>query len=191
MAYCSVNDVRTELKISKSVDDDLLSIYCEEAQSIIDAYCHRSFEARDETRYYNPLKDANGRTLFLDDDLLSVTTLTNGDGSVISSSDFTLLPVNRTPKRKIHLKLNSSKYWTWIDDPVAAISVEGSWGFASTAPANIARAAKRLAAYLYRERETTPESDRAIVSGGIVIAPAKMPKSILDILAPYRIVYHA
>lgn len=51
------------------------------------------------------------RHITLDDDLLEVTTLLNGDGSTITAADYLLEPANATPKELLKLKRSSSVVW--------------------------------------------------------------------------------
>jgi len=71
----------------------------------------------------------SARKLLLDEDLLAVTTLTNGDDSVVSSDDYVLIGANRYPKFGIRLKVNSGVTWLYDDDPEECISVAGTWGY--------------------------------------------------------------
>ena len=71
----------------------------------------------------------SARKLLVDEDLLAVTTLTNGDDSVVSSDDYVLIGVNRYPKFGIRLKVNSGVTWLYDDDPEECISVAGIWGY--------------------------------------------------------------
>lgn len=101
--------------------------------------CKRRFDERIETRPYTALPIAQGGAidtpeLVLDDDLRSLTTLTNGDGAAITSN-YLLRPAvadgyGVTAYRKIRLNSNSTLYWTsGVNDPVDSISVAGKWGY--------------------------------------------------------------
>jgi hypothetical protein len=67
----------------------------------------------------------------LDEDLLSVETLTNGDDNEITSSDYILLRENRYPKYAIQLKEDSSYVWEAdsAGNKKQVISVDGMWGW--------------------------------------------------------------
>jgi len=69
----------------------------------------------------------NARTLYVDDDLLAVTTLTNA-GSAISSSSYVLRPANQLPAYQVRLK-QSATVWTYSSDVVDAVSIAGTWGY--------------------------------------------------------------
>jgi len=64
--------------------------------------------------------------LILDDDLLELTTLANGDGSTIPLSNVILLP-DDAPAGGLLLMGGSSFVWT--QTPVQAITVTGIWGW--------------------------------------------------------------
>lgn len=63
-------------------------------------------------------------------DLLSVTTLTNGDGVTISGASIALRTSNFYPKWRIELKQSAGTTFTYNADWQDAISVLGWWGFA-------------------------------------------------------------
>lgn len=81
------------------------------------------------TRYFDR---AGGRQLDLpESDLLEVTTVTNGDGSVVAASSYDLLDYNVLPYYAVRLKLTSGIVWL-VDsqgNSEKAISVTGTWGF--------------------------------------------------------------
>ena len=64
-------------------------------------------------------------------DLLELTTLTNGDTTVLTSSDYVLLPANVYPKHSVKLRDTSAYYWTYnsagsIEQVITAL---GYWGY--------------------------------------------------------------
>ena len=108
----------------------------------------RRFDRRVETRYYTPrhLTHPHGGdlldsyTLLLDDDLQSITTLTNGDSTTIDSDDYTLLPPQRdatqvTAYDTIALQRYAAAQIYWKrptapnTDPLHSVSVLGVWGY--------------------------------------------------------------
>lgn len=195
MAYVSVGDVRSYLSggnvILPTVDDTLLTDFATRAQSIIEKFCMRKFESRTETRYFDAQKyDVyRGRVLEMDDDLLSVTTLTNGDASVISSANYDLLPYNDNPKYAIRLKESSTVVWlpTGAGDFERAISVTGTWGYSATPPDAIKLATLRLTHWLYRQKDTAADIDRPLLTtSGAVVMPASLPKDVESTLRMYR-----
>ena len=91
----------------------------------------REFAPRIEARYLDAIPmskggPVQGATLWLDRELLAVNTLTNGDGTVIDSASYRLLPRNEGHKTRIRL---IDTTWTYTDDPVEAIEVDGVWAY--------------------------------------------------------------
>lgn len=197
MAYASLAQLKNYLGISVTSDDTLLTDLLARAQQAIDSYCHRSFEARTETRYYrqdavaiadpfgydithevlNPVYDV----LYLDDDLLAVTTLTNGNGETIPSSGYWLEPRNGPPYWYIRLK----SAYNWEFDTDGEISVAGTWGYATTAPDDIVHATVRLAAYFYRQKDAQVFDTTAMPEVGVITIPQGIPADVKLILNHY------
>lgn len=95
----------------------------------------RLIESRTGDRHFYPVVDTrtldwqSDYELRLDQDLISVTTLTNGDGNTISASSYKLYPPEEPWKRRIHMVSGSSDKFTYDYEPHQAISVEGVWGY--------------------------------------------------------------
>jgi hypothetical protein len=185
--YTTVNELKTYLHITGSGDDTLLGDLVTRASRMLDDHCGRWFVAQGETRYYDAIgPHITGRLLLFDADLLSLTSLTNGDGSNISLDDVILRPVNWPPYFGVALKQSSGLSWTYTTDPEAAIQVEGQWGYSSVAPEPIEQAALRLAAWLYRQRDTGAETGEVqVTERGVSVAPARLPRDVLDLIGPY------
>jgi len=187
MAYIEVRDLRDYLGISGTSDDSLLVQLITSAQTAIDTFCNRTFESTaDTTRKFNAHTDTDGLTLYFDDDLISITTLTNGDGDTIASSDYYLLPTNESPKYAVKLKGSSGISWECDDngDCEEAISVAGRWGFSTSPPEDIRQAAIRLASFYYRQKDAQL-TDITAIEAGVVIQPEGMPRDVKVLLRPY------
>ena len=187
MAYITTNDLKTYRDITGNTDDTLLGVLIADAQKIIDAYCIRTFEASaDATRYLDAERDVDGLTLRLDRDLCAITSITNGDGSVLAATDYVTEPRSSTPYWGIRLLRSSGHVWTYTDDPENAIKVIGKWAYSATAPADIAWATLRLAAYLYNQRANAGDLDRPILANNVTIMPARLPADIRAVLDAYK-----
>ena len=187
MAYVEPGEVGDYIGgLDSDSDEELVKGLIADAAAWIDTNTNRQFEAATDTRSFDALDDVHGATLFLDEDLLSVTTLTNGDSIVVASDEYVLLPANESPKYAIRLLASGGKSWTYDTDHEEAISVAGSWGYAATVPADIKKACKLQTAYDYRSRQAGPDADRPIIAGGVVIAPSRVPSMVEDILVHYR-----
>lgn len=184
MAYITLSELKSYLGTGEAGDDALLTAIITRAHGVIEARTGRKFEAATETRYFNSA-DIDGQDLPLyHDDLLTVTTLTNGDGVVIAGADFRLLPRNATPKWII--RLDEAKSWNFTDGD-SEISVAGTWGYSATPPLDIVQACMRLSAFIYRQKDTGADIDRPIVTGeGVTIMPSGLPNDVMKLLEPYR-----
>lgn len=188
MAYTDNTSVKTYLGITTTTDDTFLTALIARAQAAIDSYCRQTFEASgDTTRYFDPTLDACGRTLHLDYPLCAITSVTNGDSSTVSSSDYVKEPRNVTPWRALTLKSNSSVSWTYTDTPENSIAIVGKWAYSTSAPNDIVHATIRLTAYLYRQKNNSTDLDRPVVIGdNAMLLPPDLPKDLMRLLAPYR-----
>lgn len=187
MAYTTTAAVKAYLGETGADDDDLLDALVEAAQAWIDAHTGRTFEASaDITRYLDcaaPVVD--GRRLYLDADLCAITSITNGDGVAVAATDYVTQPRNETPYYAIDLLSSKGVYWTYGDDPENAITIVGKWAYSATVPNTIAQAAKRLAAYLYRQKDAGVFDVTAMPEAGVITVPQGMPKDVKLLLQPY------
>lgn len=187
--YTDATALKVYLDIaSGNTDDDaLLTVLIARAQAVVDAYCRQTFEAAsDTTRYFDPTHDARGRDLFLDAPLAAITTLTNGDGVVVTSTQYVTEPRNSTPWYKLTLKQNVAVAWTYSGTPENAISILGKWAYSTTAPVDVVQACTRLAAYFYRQRDNALDLDRTVIAGDATILPVTIPRDVMTLLRPYR-----
>jgi len=187
MAYLTLNELKTYLGITQDDDDSMLQDAIDDAVSYIERETHRVFEAATLTKYYgrSALDPCDSHLLHLDDDLLTITTLTNGDASstAITSADYTLLPRNSTPYHQILLKTNGSSYWQFDTD--YWVSVAGTWGYSTTPPGDIKRAVTVLAAYYYHQKDSQVFDTTAIPEAGVITIPAGIPATVTKIIGKY------
>jgi hypothetical protein len=183
--YCTLTQVKTELNITTTTDDTILTNKIAAAQAEIDRQSGRTFEAVTTTKYYNEFYEGlntSENLLLLDDDLLTVTTLTNGDGTVIPSSGYWLEPQNLTPYSVIRLK--SSYSWSFSTD--GQISILGTWGKSATAPSDIVNACIELAVALYRLKDTSTMTATVVPDAGATPFPIALPKHVQEVINSYR-----
>jgi hypothetical protein len=113
-----------------ATDDATATILLESVSRYIDSETDRHFFPVQKTHLYD-IPDFHTDTLWLDDDLLGVVTLTNGDSTVISSSDYILRTANTSPYWAIKLRMTSNITWEPDADgsDEQVISVAGVWGW--------------------------------------------------------------
>jgi hypothetical protein len=132
------------------------------------------------SRYYE-LDAIRDGVLAVDKPLLSVTTLTNGDGNVLAAGTYRLQPRNTTPYWEI--RLLSSYAWSWITD--GEVEVEGVWGFSATVPAPVQEACMMLAGWMYKRYQAALADATANADLGQLIYGEAMPKQVIALLKPY------
>ena len=189
MAYCGVDELKEYLGVTGATDDPMLLTLLAAAQRTIDSYCARTFEATADTvRTFDSQRDVDGYTLTVDSDLCAITSIVNGDGTTISNSHYVTEPRNETPYYAIRLKASAGKVWTSTvsGDSENAITITGKWAYSTSAPSDIAHVCKRLAAYIYRQKDNAGDLDRAVIAGNSTILPAQIPSDIRLMLTPYK-----
>lgn len=187
-AYASITDFKSYARITSTdtTDDGVIGDILESASKLIDTETRRTFYARVETRLYDVPKTD---TLYIeDDDLLTVTTLTNGDSTVLTTTDYILLPANSYPKYAI--KLKDSSTYSWEEDSSGnseqAISILGTWGYSSSAPADIKEACLEIATAFYHRRfGENMAAESTMTTGGVIVTPRDIPASARSIIANY------
>ena len=193
MAYATVVQLQGYAGIKDDIHNGLLALLIERAVARIDERAGFSFEAvADSTRYLDasdwPGGAVYGPTLYFDTWCASLTTVTNGDGTVIASTYYATLPRNTGPFYAI--KLLSSSGYAWEDDssgdPENAISIAGRWAYATAVPADIQHATLRLALWYYRQRNSSTDMDRPLLAEGVLVMPSQMPKDVTEIIDTYR-----
>ena len=110
-SYGNLSTLKTQLGISGTTDDTSLLQSLEMASRSIDTFCNRYFYITSETRQYK----GAGNRLFLNHDLLSITTLTTlkddrSTDKTWATTDYELFPLGDTtyPKEWIELADNTS-----------------------------------------------------------------------------------
>lgn len=183
------------LALTDTTWDDLLAGSLAWATAWIDGNCHRHFRQFSQTRYF--LRDAldpdyfgqmyrennrflAGRVLLVDEDLLSVSSLKNGDGTVLGSSLYWLEPRNEVPHFGIRLK--SDNVWTWDID--SWVEVTGQWGYSADPPPEIQNICLRLAEWHFRSRAPT-DSTTVFDASYSTKMPAGFPLEVSVALDPF------
>lgn len=197
--YASLDQFRNlkEIRIHESdaLDEGVIEDMIEQASRMIDSVCGRHFYSYTQTRNFDTPAE---RELYVDEDLLTVTTLTNGNDVALASTEYQLLPMNRYPKNCIRLKVSSAYGWE-LDSSgnhEGVIDVAGTWGYvnrASTDPESD-RAIKatefaclQICLMWYSERFGRNTGGEVILTpGGVIETPAgAIPKAAYEAIRPY------
>ncbi len=145
-------------------DADLL-LALESASRTVDGHCKRTgpdhpmsgFGPRLGTNRYD---GGFGNELYLDDDLLTITTVTGGSGTVVDETAFYKGPYDRPPYRYLLTPSNISGT-VWYNVNRRAISVTGKWGYSDQA----VLATQLNGALAAVTTTTTITTDAAVVPG--------------------------
>ena len=119
---------RGQTSSTDATDDEVINNLLEQASRYIDDETGRVFYPFIQARLYNV---PNSRELCIDEDLLEVITLTNGDSATMPATEYYLVPKNVYPAYA--LKITNISSYQWLSNAQGslenAISVLGIWGY--------------------------------------------------------------
>lgn len=180
--------------ITKAISDtSLLDDAIDDAKAYIDGETFRTFEAETTTRYYpRETRDVwDSGLLHIEHDLLTITSLANGDSdaTAITAASYWLTDSeggrnDGPPFHGILLKDNSGVVWIWDVD--GWVAVTGTWGYSATVPDDVRRAALRLSAFFYRQKDSHIFETTAIPEAGVITIPVGIPKGVTNLINKYK-----
>lgn len=156
MDYATLWQLRGYLGLAadETSDDVRLADFLRRASNFVNQVGFRRYDVRVETRNQdypakprsnfgrfgqvgwmanelNAVNTLNAGELPVDDDLLTVTAVVNGDGAAIASADYMLESAMAYPKHALRLTRASGKVWTpgSSGDWQQVIPVTGVWGY--------------------------------------------------------------
>jgi len=189
--FKSLKDIAT----TDAADDAEIENIVTRASRMIDTITGYWFYAATLTHYFDV---PDGREILFDFPLLTATTVTNGDTTVITSTYYKLLPYNLPQKYSIRLKQSTTYYWSEDSngDTEGVISIAGTWGYCdrtATDPIsarviqNTNYACLEIAKMWYHERFGENLGGNTIITAaGVVQTPAgAIPKSAYEAIKPY------
>lgn len=191
--YTTTAKVKRQLAIGvngtvNTMDDDLIADYVSQASQAITTYCKRQFYASHGTLTWDAkYPTVSGRTLYFDQDVLGIDSVSNGANGTIPASNWRLLPQHFTPAYGLELLPVSNMTWLTGNDGFAAnaITTIGSFGYCEAAnqPVDVTLAATKFAAWLYQNRD----NDGAVVemANGAISIPAEAPQMVFKLLEKY------
>jgi hypothetical protein len=191
--YATALDFRELRGITSISDDALVDTLLSRAQKAVESYCRRVFEGEAAERAFDSAADVEGRWLYVyrAGDLASITSITNGDGAAVASTEYVTEPrgaeARGVPIWAIVLKERSGVYWRTGTggDAEDAITVNGVWAYSAEPPADVVQATLMLAGYYYDQRLST-DGSLAVIPGVSVTIPQGMPAAVRQLLEPYR-----
>ena len=186
--YATLAQVKAAMRITDSVDDDLLETAIESASRQIDGHCERRFYTTATTRIYTP----NDSFVCEIDDLVSITSLKTSsdvDGSfdtTWANDDYQLEPLNGIAGGMdvSYTQIRATgDYLFPLSGGEATVQVVGTFGWASV-PSDIEQACIILSQRQYK-RYDSPLGVAGIGDIGI-IRVSRIDPDVASILAPYR-----
>ncbi len=190
MAYCTAAELKTYLGISDADDDTLLGDLIDRATAIIDMKCKRTLVATStSTRNFTVGRDTIGPHLYFNAMCAAITQVLNGDSSntEVTSAQYVTKPSNVGPFDGIKILSSASKVWQYSTDPEDAIAVTGNWGWFATLPDHVKHFCIRLGAYLYRQKDSSLDMDRPILTdAGVTLLPAGLNHDLTLLVKAYE-----
>lgn len=157
----------------------------DEAESSINDYTRRNFAGTAGTVYVNRYSQrfVQNQALYLQNDLHTLVSLTNGDSQNIPVGSVWLEPRNAGPPYRL-LRLHSAYVYVWNTD--SDVIVAGTFGFSTVPPAAIKMATVELAAWYYRLKDVGYTEVAGLAAAGEVTYPKSLPDHVRGKLDPYR-----
>ncbi len=123
--FATLDQLRTRLGLTTidTADDQRLIGVLQASAAQIERATGRRFCPRQKAIQHNY---SSSLELLLDDDLLELTSLINGDGSLMNLTDVIPVP-DEAPYS--YLRLTGSSAFTWNMSPLQAVTISGIWGW--------------------------------------------------------------
>ncbi len=186
MNYATLDEIKAELDITSEDKDDLLQANIAQASRFIDLECEREFSPTVETRYF----DGGASFLFIDD-VVSISNLEldeDADGVVdatMSTTDYILYPLNKTPKTRLEIS-NNSDYGGFASGVKQGVKITATWGYGATIPEVIKRATIIQVCRWFKRRESAYQDVVGSPEIGQLIVYKSLDPGVKLIISQYR-----
>ena len=198
-AYVTLAEFKAEYKdIAGATDDSFIQRALTSAHQVLDDYLMRVVcTTADSTEYFDiPGPEMAGNVLFLADrgDICSITTVTNGDDTEITTVNYTLYPKTLSTHRPTYkqLKILSSSTMTFdagSNDSENALEVTGKWALwsaAASVPESFAVSVMEIAAHQLETRKSQVFDTVAVPDAGIIQVPTGIPRTVVARMSGWR-----
>lgn len=166
MAYPTLTELKAFCSVSGSTDDTILTEILNGVIDLCKTHTSREFVAAASVKEFDR-ENIRGLYLLGDlPDLVTVTSITNGDGQVIP-----LALIQTQPFQAPHnaLSIRKNKGYVWQDQP-NLIQVNGLWGYSADVPNAIRLSILIQSKAMYQQR-LTGSAVAAATPGGVFLAP--------------------
>lgn len=179
--YCTIDQLKERLNITGTTEDAMLGALINATCAWVDLYCHRPAGAfavqADSTRYYDR-SAVCGQTLTLEDSVLSVTTLINGNGTPLLAGTYRLQP--RNAARHYQITLRDAYAWQWLGDN--EIEITGKFGYSLAPPAPVREAALHFAGWQFKRYQAALQDATINFELGEIRYSKRVPETVLAYL---------
>jgi len=187
--YTTVGKVKTHVGLTSSDTgmDTWLEAMITACSRAIDSFCKRHFYTETETRYFD-FQDPY--RMWLDHDLVSITTLTNGNAEIlVDGTDFYKYPLSGPPYRWLDAKTDTGNLFEYSSTTQRAISILGVWGYQAEVPAEIEEACRIWVGELYNRHDAEGVASKRIGDYSVSYATPSaggMPEVVKAMIGTYR-----
>lgn len=188
MNYCTFDDVKQRLNITSNDYDFQIAEFVGACSRWVDERCKLPVDgfavSAETTRYFshNDLSiQSSFSVLRLDAPLLSVTTLTNGNGAILPAQAYRLEPRNENHYWSI--RLLSGYSWSFATD--GEIEIVGMWGRSLVPPSPVKEATAIFSAWMLKRYQAALQDATANFDLGQITYSESVPKQVEALLKPY------
>jgi len=152
--YATLAEVKTycEIPTGDTTRDGIINFLIPKISREIDEVCHRHFYPITDAKVHDFQTE---QKIWLRDDLDSLTSITNGDGSSFDLTKIMKYPLSGAPYQWLEVVHGSSQWFLWnqtLSTPQQCLTVTGSWGYlkGGTTPSPIVNATVAWISYLLK-----------------------------------------
>lgn len=125
--YCTVEEVRAFVR-DPDINVTVLGMLVGPISRAVDRYCRRFFYSLTGSESYDR---EDGYALRLRSDLVSITEVEDTSGQTWDGDDFFYEPLEGPPYSRISIKQSVGTAFGYSDTTKRAITITGTWGYAS------------------------------------------------------------
>lgn len=196
MAICTLEDVKTDLEITDSSQDDLLARWILAATKYVETRTRLALSSVTETRFF----DGNDKGRLRTDDFLSFTavSLLNPDGT--SWRDFNVStelkaePYNDSPKTGVVIinYVSENPFRIVGRSPyifpkgIANVSVTATWGSYATVPDDLAEVGIKMVKAKFNKKRTQGIASASIGGESVTFKDSDLDETMKETLELYK-----
>lgn len=188
MAYPTLADLKTWMGVPDGTQDTPLTTANAAAIALIERETRRKFVAAAATRNFrvqDPWVKRNNQVLNTFHEFTALTTLTNGDGVVITGAQYWLWPPEGPPYDQIELVPSAGLVFNDAASTTGRIAVNATWGFSADVPDDLRLAMLELGRALYESSKQGQGGQVVEVAKGFQVIPAGLPQMVYAIVSNY------